>query len=365
MKKMKLLPLAFSLVVCLIPTKLFSCTGLFLENSNNGYVYARTLEFGQDLQSQILFVPRAYSFTSPTPSGKQGGLTWNAKYATVGANAFGFPYFVDGVNEKGLAGGLFYFPGFAEYQDVTPENYNKSLPMWELLTWILTNFSSIQEIKTELPKIYVSKAAVPGKASIPPAHLIVHDSSGKSLVIEYVKGKLSLHDNPLGVITNSPNFDWHLTNLRNYINLSPINATDKEIAGITFSQLGQGSGMLGLPGDFTPPSRFVRIASFAQTAPKVKTELEGIYQAFHTLNNFDIPKGVVADKNGVLEYTQWTSAIDMKNKIFYIKTYENFQLQKIDLTKLDLTAKKLQTFSLKYQDQIHEIMQSNHPFKKP
>ncbi len=226
MKKCKTLSFIFSIILCLTFSNLFCCTGLFLKSLHDGYVYARTLEFGQDLQSQILFTPRNYTFTSPTPAGTQDGLTWNSKYAVIGANAFGFAYFVDGVNEKGLAGGLFYFPRFAQYQDVPPEQYNKSLPMWELLSWILTNFSTVQEIKNELPNIYVSNTAVPGKQDIPPAHLIVHDTLGNSLVIEYVKGKLFLHDNPLGVITNSPNFDWHITNLRNYINLSPINAKD-------------------------------------------------------------------------------------------------------------------------------------------
>jgi len=350
----KIIAISFLLLLLIAP-KLFSCTGLFLKNKAQGYVYARTLEFGQDLYSQILFVPRKYTFTSPTPAADQGGLTWHSKYAVIGTNAFGFNYFVDGVNEKGLAGGLFYFPGFAEYQDITPQNYKKSLPMWELLTWILTNFSSIQEIKQELPNIYVSTASIPGKEEIPPAHLIIHDSWGNSLVIEYVNGKLHLYDNPLGVITNSPPFDWHLTNLRNYINLSPINAPNKTMSGISFSQLGQGSGMLGLPGDFTPPSRFIRITAFTQSAPEAPTELDGIYQAFHLLNNFDIPKGTVADKSGVLEYTQWTSAIDMKNKVYYIKTYENFQLQKIELMKQNLMAEKPSTFSLNYKDRIHEI----------
>jgi choloylglycine hydrolase len=164
-----------SIAACLIATKLFSCTGLFLKNASDGYVYARTLEFAQDLESQILFTPQNYTYNSPTPTEDQGGLTWQTKYAAIGTNAFGFPFFVDGVNQEGLAGGLFYFPGFTEYQTVTPEDYNKSLPMWMLLTWILTNFSTVEEIKNELPTIYVSKAALPGKTDVPPAHLIIHD----------------------------------------------------------------------------------------------------------------------------------------------------------------------------------------------
>ena len=317
---------------------LFACTGLFLKNAADGYVYARTLEFGQDLKSQFLFVPRNYSFAAPGPVPNTKGLAWKSTFAVIGANAFGLANFVDGVNEKGLAGGLFYFPGFAGYQEVTPEQYAQSLPMWQLLTWILTSCATVQEVKTTVPTLFISNAVLSGTTDNIPAHLIVHDSSGKSVVIECIAGKLALHDNPIGTITNAPAFDWHMTNLRNYINLSPVDAPSKIIAGITLAPLGQGSGMVGLPGSFTPPDRFVRITAFSHAAPKAKTELEGITQAFHILNNFDIPIGSVTSSTGTTEYTQWTSACDMKNKIFYCKTYDNFQLQKIDLMKIDLNS---------------------------
>lgn len=343
------------LISLTITINAFGCTGLFLKNASGGYTYARTLEFGQDLQSQILFIPRNYNFAAPSPVPNQGGLKWVSKYAVVGANAFGLTNFVDGINEKGLAGGLFYFPGFAEYQEVPVKSYDKSLPMWQLLTWILTTFATVTEVKNALPTIYVSKAVLPGTNEVIPAHLVVHDSQGNSVVIEYVKGALTIHENPLGVITNSPTFDWHMTNLRNYINLSPINMPDKKMAGVTFSPLSQGTGMLGLPGDFTSPSRFARITAFTQAAPQEKTELDGIHQAFHILNNFDIPKGCVMDSQGTIEFTLWTSATDMKNKIFYFKPYDNFQPQKIELMKQQLDAKEHKIVAVKRQDSIEEI----------
>lgn len=113
--------------------------------------------------------------------------------------------------------------------------------------------------------------------------------------------------------------------------------------------------MFGMPGDYSSPSRFVRIAAFTQAAPEVSNELDGIHQAFHMLNNFDIPKGCVRDKDGTVEFTLWTSAIDMKNKIFYCKSYENFQPRKVELLKMDLDAKTHKTFPMKYQDQIASI----------
>ncbi len=332
-----------------------ACTGTFLKSAENGFVYARTLEFGQDLQSQILFIPRNFSFITPSPHTSKNGLTWQSKYAALGANSFGLIGFVDGVNEKGLAGGLFYFPGFTEYQNVTPAMYDRSIPMWQLLTWVLTNFASIAETKAALPSIYISNAPVITTTHVPPAHLVIHDSAGASIVIECVKGSVIIHDNPLGVITNAPTFDWHMTNLRNYINLTALNAPDKTMAGITFSPLGQGSGMIGLPGDFTPPSRLVRITAFSQSAPQLKTQLDTVLHTFHMLNNFDIPKGSVVDAQGTTESTQWTSSIDLKNKIFYFKTYDNFQLQKADLMKMDLNAKKHTTFTMQQANIINSV----------
>jgi choloylglycine hydrolase len=331
---------------------LFSCTGIFLKTTNGSFIHARTLEFGLDLKSQILFMPRNIDLNALTPDGKPQGLRWKSKYAAIGINAFNTTNFVDGVNEEGLSGGLFYFPGFAKFEDVKPEDYNKSLPMWEALTWILTSFSTVEQVKESLPKIHVSNAIFPGLNQTVPAHLIIHDLQGKSIVIEYLEGKLHIFDNPLGVITNSPNFDWHLTNLSNYINLSPESAKDKVMNGVKISPLGHGSGMLGIPGDFTPPSRFVRAVSFTQATPPIDSELEGIKSAFHILNNFDIPKGIAIDAQGYSDYTLWTNAIDTKNRILYYRPYDNFQLQKIDLMQMDLNAKEPLMISMDYKEEI-------------
>jgi choloylglycine hydrolase len=122
-----------------------------------------------------------------------------------------------------------------------------------------------------------------------PGHFVVHDSTGASVVIEPVDKTLKIYDNPLGVMANSPTFDWHVTNLRNYVNLTTTNVPPIEMSGIKLSQFGQGSGMRGIPGDFTPPSRFVRAVAFSQSAEKLATAEETVPQVFHIMNAFDIP----------------------------------------------------------------------------
>ena len=160
---------------------------------------------------------------------------------------------------------MFYFPTSAGYMPYTAANAGKTIAQWEVGSWILENFASVEEVKANIGNIVVPAVVFSGWGFAPEAHYNVHDASGKSIVIEYVGGKLNVHDNPLGVLTNSPTFDWHMTNLRNYLNFSMTNAPPVQLGSVKLLPTGQGSGMLGLPGDFTPPSRFVRAVAFSQS----------------------------------------------------------------------------------------------------
>ena len=154
------------------------CTGIGIKAKNGSMVYARTMEFGQEMDSNILMIPRNYAFQGTAPSGAPGGLAWKSNYAVVGANALGQVAIIDGVNEKGLAGGLFYFTGYAKYQEVTSHEVAKSLVPWELMTWILTSFATVQEVRDALPTIKVSNAVFGQWGIVPPVHAIVHDAQG-------------------------------------------------------------------------------------------------------------------------------------------------------------------------------------------
>jgi len=334
------------------------CTGVRLIAENGSVFYGRTLEFGQSLKSEINIIPRNYAFTGTAPSGKSEGLQWISRYAVVGANALGIIGAIDGVNEKGLAGGLFYFPGYAEFQEVSPEQAKNSIASWELLSWILTTCATVAEVRAALPSIKVNKAALPQWGAEIPVHAVMHDTAGNSLVIEYVKGQLIMHDNPLGVITNSPSFDWHITNLKNYVHLSALNAEKNDLGSLTLTPFGQGSGMLGLPGDFTPPARFVRAAFFSHMAVPTKTIDQARNMLFHILDLFNIPLGVVGQASQgkiFYDHTQWTSGIDLTNKKYYWHTYENRNLQMVDLMAADLDAKKPVVVSMDTQETIANL----------
>jgi choloylglycine hydrolase len=317
-------------------------------------------EFAIDIHSDVMMVPRGHARTGTTPDGKEG-LKWTAKYASVGLNGVGLPVLFDGLNEKGLAAETFYFPTSAGYMPYTAADAGKTIAQWEVGSWILENFASVEEVRANIGNIVVPAVVFGGWGFAPEAHYIVHDASGQTIVIEYVGGKLNVHDNPLGVLTNTPAFDWHMTNLRNYVNFSMSSAPPVQLGSVKLLPTGQGSGMLGLPGDFTPPSRFVRAVAFSQSVFMPKTGEDAVLEAFHVLNQFDIPKGAARehekDEHGniLADYTIWTAASDLKRKQYFFRTSENSQIRMVDLMKMDVGGKDIVKISMKGDEVIESL----------
>ncbi|HYJ59331.1 MAG TPA: choloylglycine hydrolase family protein [Methyloceanibacter sp.] len=308
-RKISVACLSAALVLATGPS--FACTGISLKAEDGAAIRGRTLEFGFPMQSKVLIVPAGKEFTGTLPDGGKG-LAYTSRYGMVGANALGLPVILDGLNDQGLSVGLFYFPGYASYTPVTPDNAKRAIAPHEFGLWALANFTTVDEVKEGVKDIVVVPTPAAGLGSaqgaVAPAHFFLQDKSGKSIVVEPVDGTLKVHDAPLGVMANAPTYDWHMTNLANYINLSPKDIDSKKLGSITLSALGSGAGMLGLPGDFTPPSRFVRAAMFSQTATPNKTAEDAVLSVFHILNQFDIPKGSVVNAavgEPTPEITEW------------------------------------------------------------
>jgi choloylglycine hydrolase len=312
-----------------------ACTGIRLTAKDGAVVVARTLEFGADLQSKVLVYPAGTPITGSLPNGASG-ISFTTKYGIVGANAFGLPMVVDGLNDQGLYVGEFFFPGSAGYTDVTPENASRAMAGYQYSMWILGNFASVAEVKAAYEKVVLAPTVVPQLGMAPPVHFRITDKTGASVVVEPIGGKLVIYDDPLGVITNSPTFDWHITNLSNYVGLSPNNRESMTIQGVTLNSFGQGSGFYGIPGDFTPPSRFVRAVAYEAAAVQPATASDAVQQVFHILNNFDIPVGAVRDEvqgKTIDEWTLWTSAEDLTNLQFYFRTFNDQSLRSVDVRK--------------------------------
>jgi len=329
-----------------------ACTGIRLKGADGTSVFGRTLEWGAfDLKSELMIVPHGLELTSSTPDGKLGAK-WKVKYGFVGLNALNRPYIIDGINEKGLACGAFWLPGFTEYSEYDPKEADSSIGPLDVVNYILSQFKSIEEVREGLKHMKVVPVTEPTLGFAPPFHFMVTDANGISIVIEYVnKGDLKIYNNVLGVITNAPTFDWHLINLRNYVNLSPVAFPAMRVEDLNFAPLGAGSGLLGLPGDFTPPSRFVRAMAFTQTARHTRGGLDTVNEVFRILDNFNIGVGSAEGSdfqkgNPLLASTQWTIAADTKNRIYYYHTMYNRRIRKEDLNGVDFTNGVIRYFPL-------------------
>ena len=315
----------------------FSCTGIVIKTKNGVTIPARTMEFGFDIKSKLLIIPKGSDITFLSFVDGKDGYKMKAKYGFAGMNAVEKNIVVDGVNEAGLYLGCFYFSGDAQYEKLTSSNQSNAVSSEELGNYVLGSFATIDEVIEGLKKITVVGSFIDVIQGEAPFHYAVTDATGRSVVIEYTKEGLQIHENTVNAVCNNPTYDWHLTNLRNYINLTPNNRQAVNVNSEKIKGMGQGTGMLGLPGDYTSPSRFIRATAFANTALPSANEEEGIFRAFHTLNAFDIPKGAIRDnptKDAHTDYTVWTSAVDTRNKMYYYKTYKNQAVKKLDLLEI-------------------------------
>ena len=207
-----------------------ACTGLFSRAEDGSVIYGRTMEFSMDLKSGVLAVAKGHHYTGSTPTGS-GGVEWTAKYNILGMNFFGTDLVADGMNEEGLQGGCFYFAQEAKYRDFSAMNAGKALAPEEYVTWILSNCKSVKEVAAHYNDVLVVNTMNKIMKVVVPLHFLFVDSSGDSLIVEFSRRGVTVRDNPVGVFTNNPAFDWHLTNLSNYIGLSTQNILPKKING--------------------------------------------------------------------------------------------------------------------------------------
>jgi len=333
--------LAAALSIYLITASLSyleACTGIKLMAKNGSSIHGRTWELGLDLDASVIVVPKEYDFTGTTPHGP--GLSYSAKYGAVGMIAFNQPAIIDGINEAGLSVGTFHFPGYAQYAEILPDNQCLALSPVEFPNWILTQFATVEEVRAGLNSVLIAPTIVREWGKEPPHfHYIVFDKKGKSLVIEPIQGQLAVYENKIGILTNAPGFSWHMNYLRNFVHLSSWNTQPLKLNGLDIAPIGQGSEM-NLPGDLTPSARFVRAALFSTQIKPMNNTDEAVHQAFHILNQFDIPIGVSRDEknNGMSDYTAMTSVRDPHSLKYYFKTHVDSTIRMIDLNQFDLNA---------------------------
>lgn len=313
------------------------CTNFKVKQAADGtVVVGRTMEFPAGMPWVIGVLPIGYDGTSATP----GGRTWTATYGAIGMGVGKAEWLADGMNTAGLSIHALFMAGHCDY--AKPTGTSADIAQLDLGAYLLGTCATLADVRKSLEGANII-GLDPNVGMVLPMHLLVHDKTG-SLAIELRPEGLSVVDNPTSVGTNPPFLDWHLTNLNTYAGIAAGNPKPMTVNGVTITPHGQGAGLRGLPGDYTPPSRFIRAFTHVALGDQPQTARDAELAALHILNNFDIPCGLVREpgSNGTVvdEITEWSTMSNLTQARYAYRTYEDPTVYVVDLTSTDFTTKR-------------------------
>ncbi len=302
------------------------CTAVNIHAADGSVVAARSMEWALDMEWTAVTVPVGTKYEMTAPDGLDlDPVAMETKHAIFGIDTALVPetVLIDGMNDAGLTFSANFLPNFTEYQTVEKgdEGY---VSLFDFGVWTLGEFATVAELEAELPNVKVWYSGEKIGGVLPDIHFIFTDKTGASIIVEFVDGEQQIHKNVARVLTNAPTYDWHLNNLRNYLDLTPEGRGAVEIGAENVTALGQGGGLRGVPADYTPPSRFVKVAYLAHFAYEPKDVTEALALGDHILNTVDIPRGVVRSQEGgqeVADYTQWVVIKDLEGGTLTIADY--------------------------------------------
>ena len=297
----------------------------------------------------VMILPRNYQYQDKVTGNL---ITNNRAIIGMGTVIDNHPALADGMNEAGLACAALNFEGYAYYEKEPVEGKQNIAP-YDFIQWVLSNHETIEEVKREMENLELVNRPINEHTPVAMLHWMVTDKTGKAIVVEKTKDRLTVHDNYLGVIANNPTFDWHVTNLNEYLHLTPTSPKEAKWGQQTLKALGVGAGTHGMPGDFASVSRFVRIAFIRAHMPKMEGNVQAITQFFHMLDYVKMVKGGVLTDEGLNDYTLYSSCMDQEQRIYYYKTYDNHQINAINMHKEQLEGTSLKIFNYLDNQDIH------------
>lgn len=313
------------------------------------FYFGRTLDYEFSYGEEITVTPRDFPF------GFREKFEIKSHYALIGMAHISdqYPLYYDAVNEKGLCVAGLNFVGNAFYRNIDKKKDN--IAQFELIPWILSQCADLIEACSLLKNINITNTSFNDMFPVSPLHWIISDKSG-SITLESVKDGIKIYDNPVGVLTNNPPFDMQMSVLNNYIGLSPKSPENTFSSRLDLKTYSRGMGAMGLPGDLSSQSRFVRTAFVKMNSRSGDGENESVSQFFHILNSVDQQRGCCDLGNGKYEITIYTSCCNADKGIYYYTTYDNHRITAVDMNKENLNSDKLIRFSpitteqIKYQN---------------
>lgn len=322
------------------------CTCINLKTKD--YYFGRNLDFECRFGEKVAITPRNYEFKLKKEK------TFKTKYAMVGMATVvdDYPLYAEASNEKGLAIAGLYFPDYAYYKE--PEGGKINITPFELIPWALGNFETIKELKPSINNLNITNVPFSENIPLTPLHWMVSDKED-CIVIEQTKEGLKIYSNPVGVLTNNPPFFYHLTNLNNYLNITPNYPENRFSSKITLDAYGNGMGSLGLPGDSSPSSRFIRAAFNKLNSVCEIDEESSVSQFFHILDSVSLTRGATITKNKNCDITNCSCCINVTKGIYYYKTYDNNQITAVKMNEKNMNSDKLDIYELVEKQQINYI----------
>jgi choloylglycine hydrolase len=249
-----------------------------------------------------------------------------------------YPLYYDAVNEKGIGIAGLNFPGNAYYQEYQKEKDN--IASFELIPWVLGQCADLDDVIRLLEGISIWKVNFSEKLPTSPLHWMI-SYRDRSLTEEAVKDGLNIFENPVGILTNNPPFDYQMFHLTHFLQVSPEQAVNRFSKKLELNTYSLGMGGIGLPGDLSSMSRFVKASFTKMNAVSGDSESESISQFFHLLGSVEFPRGCVEMKKDIYEITVYSSCCNTDKGIYYYKTYENFCITAVDMHHEDLDGTEL------------------------
>ena len=320
------------------------CTAISYRSQD--HYFGRTLDLEFSYGEQVVITPRNRVFHL------KNGTEFRNTYALIGmATVMGdYPLYYEAANEAGLAGAGLNFVGNAVYQP--PKEGMDNITPFELLPWILGQATSVAEVRKLFANLNISNQPFSEQVPLAQLHFMFSDKA-ESIVVESMADGIKVYDNPYHVMTNNPPFAYHRCNMDNYLNLSPKNGGNQFSSQYQLSNYGVGMGALGLPGDVSSSSRFVRAAFNLTNAVQENTEAGCVTQFFHIMDSVSMMKGPTLTDDGKYDITQYTSCINVDQGVYYYKTYGNNRITAISLKHADLDSENLTVFPLRKEQEIY------------
>lgn len=322
------------------------CTCITYENGD--FYFGRNLDLEYAFGEKVVITPRNYRFSfRELPDLEQ-------HYAMIGMAAVhgNYPLYAEAVNEKGLGIAGLNFPGNAVYKDRMDKK--KNVAPYELIPWILGQCAAVEEAEKLLEEVNLLNVPFAAELPLAPLHWMIADRNS-AIVVEAVEDGVHIYENKYGVLTNNPPFPYYQVHLSNYQNLMSRVPENRFAKDLDLPVFGQGMGAIGLPGDFSPVSRFIKAAFLKWNSSTDQDELSNVGQFFHILDGVAMVKGSVVTEEGKYDITTYSCCVNAEKGIFYYKTYENNQIQEVRMHNEDLESKELRIFELMKEQKINRL----------